>query len=221
MKLSKIKLHNYRCFGDGEQVISIDDLVAFIGNNSSGKTSALCALNCIFSENPNERVLKRSDFHLSKGVKPEELRQQEMYIETVFTFEELEKESGEEYAVPQFFESLVVDSQDGTPYLRIRLIATWESSTTLEGAIDSKIVYITCSEEQEITDDDIINAQRRDLDRIRVVYVPVVREPSRQLKNVSGTMMHQIMSSINWSDVTKQSVTTNYTGARIEKWMYN
>lgn len=207
MKLSKIKLHNYRCFGDGEQVISIDNLVAFIGNNSAGKTAALCALNCIFSENTNERILKRSDFHLPKDVKPEELLQQEMYIEAVFTFEELESEDGDKYAVPQFFESLVVDSQDGTPYLRVRLIATWESSTTLEGAIDSKVVYITCSEEQEITDDDIITAQRRDLDRIRVVYVLAVREPAKQLKNVSGTMMHQIMSSINWSDVTKQNVT--------------
>lgn len=69
-------------------------------------------------------------------------------------------------------------------------------------------MYITCSEKQEFTEEDIIDAQRRDLDRIRVVYIPAVREPAKQLKNVSGTMMHQIMSSINWSDVTKQNVTT-------------
>lgn len=208
MKLSKIKLHNYRCFGDGEQEILIEDLVAFIGNNSAGKTAALCALNCIFSENNNERILKRSDFHLPKETKPEELVQQDMYIETVFTFDELDREDGEEYAVPQFFESLVVDSQEGTPYLRIRLMATWESSSTLEGSIDSKVVYITCPEQQEITDDDIITAKRKDLDCIRVVYVPAVREPAKQIKNVSGTMMHQMMSSINWSDSTKQNVIT-------------
>ena len=207
MKLSKIKLHNYRCFGDDEQVILIDDLVAFIGNNSAGKTAALCALNCIFSENASDRILKRSDFHLPKDMKPEEFLRQERYIEAVFTFEELESEDGEKYAVPQFFESLVVDAQDGTPYLRVRLIATWENSTTLEGAIDSKVVYITCSEKQEFTEEDIRNAQRRDLDRIRVVYIPAVREPAKQLKNVSGTMMHQIMSSINWSDATKQNIT--------------
>lgn len=208
LKLSKIRLHNYRCFGESEQVILIDDLVTFIGNNSVGKSAALCALNCIFSENANDRVLKRSDFHLPKDKKPEELMQQEMYIEAVFTFEELEDEHGKKYAVPQFFESLVVDAPKGTPYLRVRLMATWESSTTIEGAIDSKVVYVTCSEEQEITDDDIITAPRRDLDRIRLIYVPAVREPAKQLKNVSGTMMHQIMSSINWSDTTKQNVTT-------------
>lgn len=208
MKLSKLKIHNYRCFGEGEQVILIDDLIAFIGNNSAGKTAALCALNCIFSENSNDRILKRSDFHLPKEMKPEELVEQEMYIEAVFTFEKLEGEHVEEYAVPQFFESLVVDSQNGIPYLRIRLMATWESSTTIEGAIDSKIVYVICPEEQEITDDDIVTAQRKDLDRIRVVYIPAVREPEKQLKNVSGTMMHQIMSSINWSDTTKNNITT-------------
>lgn len=208
MKLAKLKLHNYRCFGDGEQVILIDDLVAFIGNNSVGKTAALSALNCIFSENPNDRILKRSDFHLPKEIKPEELEEQKMYIEAVFNFDKLEAENGEEYAVPHFFESLVVDSQDGNPYLRIRLMATWESSTTIEGAIDSKIVYVTCSEEEKIMDDNMVIASRKDLDRIRVVYIPAVRKTEKQLKNVSGTMMHQIMSGINWSDTTKNNITT-------------
>jgi predicted ATP-dependent endonuclease of OLD family len=41
---------NYRCFGSEEQVILIDDLTTFIGNNSAGKTAALAALNCMFSE---------------------------------------------------------------------------------------------------------------------------------------------------------------------------
>ena len=50
MKLSKLKLHNYRCFGNGEQTIPIDNITAFIGNNSSGKTAALLALNCLFSD---------------------------------------------------------------------------------------------------------------------------------------------------------------------------
>ena len=47
MKLSKLKLKNYRCFGSEEQVILIDQLTTFIGNNSTGKTAALSAINCI------------------------------------------------------------------------------------------------------------------------------------------------------------------------------
>lgn len=48
LKLSKQKLYNYRCFGDVEQVIDINNITAFIGNNSTGKTAALLALNWLF-----------------------------------------------------------------------------------------------------------------------------------------------------------------------------
>ena len=63
MRLSKLKLMNYRCFGSEEQIILIDNLTTFIGNNSAGKTAALSALNCMFSENSGDRILQRSDFH--------------------------------------------------------------------------------------------------------------------------------------------------------------
>ena len=206
MKLSKLKIHNYRCFGNEEQVIPIDDITSFIGNNSSGKTAALLALNCLFSSNGAERVLSRSDFHLPLGKKPEEMESQELYIEALFTFEELEDGEDGTSSVPSFFKSLVVDSPNGTPYLRIRLEATWEKSSNIEGAIESKIYYITCPESEEITEKSKTMASRRDLDRIRVIYVPAVRDPSKQLKNVSGTMMHQIMNSINWSSSTQEKV---------------
>lgn len=209
MKLARLKIHNYRCFGDGEQIIPIDDSTAFIGNNSSGKTAALLALNCLFSNNSAERILKRNDFHLPQNVKPEELESQELYIEAVFTFDELEDERTEGgNAVPTFFKSLVVDNPGGTPYLRIRLEATWEKSSSIEGAIESKVYYITCPECEEITEEFKTSANRKDLDRIRVIYVPAVRDPAKQLKNASGTMMHQIMSNINWSVSTQEKVRT-------------
>ena len=78
LKLSKLKLYNYRCFGDVEQVIDINNITAFIGNNSTGKTAALLALNCLFSNNSNDRILKRSDFHLPKGKNPDELETQDL-----------------------------------------------------------------------------------------------------------------------------------------------
>ena len=207
MRLSKLKLMNYRCFGPEEQVILIDDLTTFIGNNSAGKTAALSALNCMFSENGGDRILQRSDFHLPKEMTPDEMESQNLYIEAVFEFEELRPETGGgEYGIPIFFQHLVVDNPGGLPYLRVRLEATWEKSSTIEGSIDSKISYITCPESVEIEDVHRTNAARRDLDKIRVVYIPAVRDPSRQLKNASGTMMYQVMSSINWSEETKGNV---------------
>lgn len=207
MKLIKLKVFNYRSFGNEEQIVPINELTTFIGSNSTGKTAALCALNCIFSANSNDRVLQRSDFHLPKDMKPDELEKQELYIEAIFTFEEL-KEDGEKgkYSIPPFFQSMVVGGEGEVPYLRIRLEATWEKSNNVDGSIESRVMYITCPEGAEVKDEHKATANRRELDCIRVIYVPAVRDPSRQLKNVSGTMMHQIMSSINWSDEIKNNV---------------
>ena len=207
MKLSKLKLYNYRCFGSDEQTIKIDDITSFIGNNSSGKTAALLALNLLFSSNSSDRVLSRHDFHLPKDKKPDELESQTLYIETVFIFEDFENEEAV-LTIPPFFKSFIVDKPNGSPYIRIRLEATWEKSNSIEGAIDSKIYYITCPEGETISEEAKSPASRRDLDRIRVIYIPAVRDPSKQLKNVSGTMMHQLMNCINWSETTQKTVKT-------------
>jgi len=208
MKLKKLKLYNFRCFGNQEQSIDIDDITAFIGSNSAGKTAALAALNCLFSENGADRVLKRSDFHLPKGKTPEEQDRQDMYIETVFEFESLSDEGDtDNYAIPVFFQSMVVDGPQKTPYLRIRLEATWERSNSIEGAIDNKIYYVTAPENSGIiSDNEKRPASRKELDQIRVLYVPAVRDPSKQLRNSSGSMLYQMMNCISWSEATRESV---------------
>lgn len=205
MRLSKIKLFNFRCFGEVEHTIAIDDLTTFIGSNSVGKTAALAALNCMFSEFTSDRNIRRSDFYVPKNVLPENMTEQKMYIETVFEFKNI-REGKEDDSIPQFFEHVIVDAPDGTPYIRIRLDATWEKSNTIEGAIDYQIRYITCPESEKIEDTDYVNAQRRDLDKIRVIYVPAVRDPSKQLKNTSGAMMYQLINSINWKDERRNNI---------------
>lgn len=207
MKLSKLKLYNFRSFGESEQVINFDELTALIGNNSAGKTAALIALNKIFADNSIDRNLERSDFFLPKNKNPEELEKQNLYIEAVFSFEELQTDQeGVLGAIPTFFDSFVVSMPSHSPYLRIRLEATWEKSNNAEGTIDSKIYYITCPEEEEIADENRRIVSRHDLNGIRMIYVPAVRDPSKQLKNVSGSMMYQIMNAINWQETTKENV---------------
>ncbi len=49
LKLSKLKFYKYRCFGDVEQVIDIDNITALIGNKNTGKAAALLVLDCLFS----------------------------------------------------------------------------------------------------------------------------------------------------------------------------
>ena len=161
----------------------------------------------MFSEYSSDRILQRSDFYLPKDISPDEIQTQHLHIEAVFEFDELQDaENCGKNVIPIFFQHLIVDNPGGLPYLRIRLDATWEKSSTIEGSIDSKINYITCPESVEIEESHCTSAPRRDLDKIRVVYIPAVRDPSKQLKNASGTMMYQIMNSINWSETTKENI---------------
>ena len=203
MKLQKIKLHNYRCFGDGEAVIGLEKLTALIGNNSAGKTTVLSAINKLFSPDASERNLQRGDFHVPKGMDPNHMQQVDMYIEAVFVFDELHEEGETSITgIPPFFESCVVDCPNGLPYLRIRLEASLDADASVNGSIDSNIYFITCSDGETIEDVNRTRAKRSVLDNIRVIYIPAVRDPSKQLRNVSGTMMYQIMNSINWSEAT-------------------
>lgn len=199
MKLVKVKLSNYCCF-EYETIINMDDFTAFIGNNSSGKTAILSALNKLFSAIPAERNIQSCDFFTPKNGDPEELDEKNLYIETVFTFDD------EEDAIPIFFNNFIVDSPQGQPFLRIRLIASWKKSILLEGSVDSKIFYITCPEGEDVTDDNCTPANRHDLNFIRMIYIPAMRNPAAQLKNASGSIIHQIMKSINWSTVTNNSI---------------
>ena len=205
MRLEKIKICNYRSFGT-EQTIDVDDLTTIIGNNSAGKTAALYALNTIFSPYASERIINRSDFHLLPNEKPEDVEHLELYIEAVFSFPEASSVDCDSTTTPLFYQSMQVSSPQGLPYIRIRLEAKWDRSNNIEGAIDSNIYYITSPEDEEISDSNRKIANRKELDNIRVIYVPAVRDPSKQLKNVSGTMIHQILNIVNWSNDTKEHI---------------
>lgn len=208
MKLKKLKICNYRSFGE-EKTIEFDDLTSFIGNNSSGKTAALSALQKLFGATPTERTLVRSDFHLNKSEKPEDVESKELYIEAVFEFEELNKDSENSNAIPIMFDQLTVDDEGKNPYLRIRLEATWSRGLTLEGSIDSKIYYIRQSElEGKILDSNKTPAKNQDLQRINLIYVPASRNPASQLKNASNSILYRVLSSINWTDEVKSSIST-------------
>ena len=207
MQLTKIILSNYRCFGKEPTNIEINNLTGFIGRNSSGKTALLSALMKLFGEKPSDRIIERSDFHIPEGIDPDNITNNELYIEAQFMFPELERE---EYnaSVPIFFKNMLVSEPSGKPYLRIRLEASWEKSSNPEGSIDTSIYYITSSTE-EISIEDKRNVRRHDLDQIKMIYVPAIRKPDEQLKNVSGTLISRLLNGISWSEHTKEKIKTN------------
>lgn len=196
MKLTKVIINNFRSFGES-QIIELNNQTVLIGNNSSGKTTVLQALSKLFSDKQNDRIIKKSDFHLPKGSRPGE-NTRNLFIETIFEFDELD---GTPYspAIPSFFEHFTVSKDGAKPFLRIRLESSWEDDGTVEGSIDTQFYYIS-SDEDTIRDEDKHRAPRKDLDKIRVLYVPASRTPEKELGNASGSMLSRLVNSINWTE---------------------
>lgn len=196
MKLTKVIINNFRSFGES-QIIELNNQTVLIGNNSSGKTTVLQALSKLFSDKQNDRIIKKSDFHLPKGSRPGE-NTRNLFIETIFEFDELD---GTPYsqAIPSFFEHFTVSKDGAKPFLRIRLESSWEDNGTVEGSIDTQFYYIS-SDEDTIRDEDKHRAPRKDLDKIRVLYVPASRTPEKELGNASGSMLSRLVNSINWTE---------------------
>lgn len=196
MKLTKVIINNFRSFGES-QIIELNNQTVLIGNNSSGKTTVLQALSKLFSDKQNDRIIKKSDFHLPKGSRPGE-NTRNLFIETIFEFDELD---GTPYsqAIPSFFEHFTVSKDGAKPFLRIRLESSWEDDGTVEGSIDTQFYYIS-SDEDTIRDEDKHRAPRKDLDKIRVLYVPASRTPEKELGNASVSMLSRLVNSINWTE---------------------
>ena len=203
MKLTKVIINNFRSFGES-QIIELNNQTVLIGNNSSGKTTVLQALSKLFSDKQNDRIIKKSDFHLPKGSRPGE-NTRNLFIETIFEFDELD---GTLYspAIPSFFEHFTVSQDGAKPFLRIRLESSWEDDGTIEGSIDTQIYYISSGKE-EFKEEDKHRAPRKDLDKIRVLYVPASRTPEKELGNASGSMLSRLVNSINWTEDEKKEIT--------------
>lgn len=209
MIIKEIILKNFRCFGPDEETIKFDDLTTIIGANSSGKSAILAALLKLFGRNGKERDLKRSDFHVPMGKKPEEIDENTLYIEAIISFPELvtDKKAAEK-TVPDLFKRMVVDNVGGDPYIRIRLDACWKKNNTPDGDIDWNISFITASREDDDGTSEENKSQAKVSDirsNIQMIYVPAIREPSHQLKNASGTILWRILNGINWpEDINEQ-----------------
>lgn len=208
MIIKELILKNFRCFGPDEETIEFDNLTTIIGANSSGKSAILGALLKLFGRNGEERDLKRSDFHVPMGKKPDEIDENSLFIEAIISFPELVTDkTAAEKTVPSLFQRMVVDDVDGGPYIRIRLDACWKRTNTPDGDIDWNISFITISrEEEEDPEKNRSPAKVSDIrSNIQMIYVPAIREPSHQLKNASGTILWRILNGINWpEDINEQ-----------------
>jgi len=84
MRLNKLLLHNFRCFKELE--LSLKNYNCFIGQNNSGKSTILSALNIFFDSTPKNILISESDF-LSK----------EDEVKIVVSFSDLESAATNEF----------------------------------------------------------------------------------------------------------------------------
>ncbi len=199
MMLSKLKISNFRCFSKEETVIIFHKLTTLIGANSTGKTATMQALIKLFGATQGEREIHRADFHLVAGQTPETLDDSNLYIEAVFQFPELKDAKSSKSAIPSFFRYFIVDGPEQVPYLRIRLESSYTRDESPEGAIDTKYYFVVSSESEELSEATKKSAPRNILSNIKCIYVPALRNPSEQLRNVSGTILYRLLSGVKWT----------------------
>ncbi|MDD2542400.1 MAG: AAA family ATPase, partial [Desulfuromonadaceae bacterium] len=212
MQITKLKVWNFRSFGPVETIIPLNDMSILIGSNSTGKTTAMQALIKLFGVHSKERELIRSDFHVPPTVNPSEMLEASLYIEAVIGFPELDGGlNAETGAIPPLFHQMIVNSPGETPYIRIRLSATWQRGNTPEGDIDSKLVFITVAENEEVSEENMITVKSHQRSLIQAFYVPAMRDPKSQLKNDSGTILYRLFKAIKWTDGLSDSLKTKST----------
>jgi putative ATP-dependent endonuclease of OLD family len=205
MRLGKLKIRNFRCFGPDETQVFLNDFVALIGANSTGKTALMHALLKLFGDQ-ELRQLRKSDFHVPDDMDPSEMNEASMYIEAVLVFPEL-RQSGDDAnrTVPPFFNHMIVQEPNSDPYVRIRLTAEWMKTASPEGDIDSRLEYIIAPEGEE-SPDKIIKVQARHRALIQVSYVPAMRDPSVHLRSSSNAILWRLLKSVQWSEELRSEV---------------
>jgi len=204
MRIARINLSGFRCFANTPTAIDLDDLTAIIGTNGSGKSTLLSALCRMFGTSSSDRTIRFEDFHITSGMSRDEVSQLSLYIEVRINLPELAS-NAPGTAVPECFNQMVVSAQDEAPYCRIRLEATWTRSNTDEGDIEQSIFWVKTPDEV-IPDDKKRELRAAERSRIHVLYIPAVREPSKQIRQASGSVMGRLLKAVQWSDEIGKSV---------------
>ena len=178
MFLESVSLTNFRCFGPVEQVIGLSSgLTAFVGANGSGKTALMHALLRQFGMTPDQRRVRRQDFHVP-ATESKAPSQRVLSIESILSFPELEVEAGDHTAVPEFFHQMAADDK-GRLKCRLRLQATWVDDGSLDGAIEQKFWAVRTFGAFEETD--LVELKTIDRSRVQMLYVPASRTGFRRL----------------------------------------
>ncbi|CAK0082318.1 recombination protein F [Burkholderia pseudomallei] len=203
MKLVRLRLFNFRSFGSDFAEIELDDMTFLLGPNGTGKTAVLQALARMFSLDPSQRKVSRSDFHVPVDEAPEDAPdERELWIEADFEFPELnEDDAGEEElpAVPGNFAHMQLLAEDGPVQVRFRLKATIDQ----DGDIEESFTYVTkVGEDGSPLEESRVSKQDRNA--IQVHYLPARRDPADHISYSANALLGRALRSADWSTEREQ-----------------
>ena len=198
MKLVRLRLSNFRSFGPEPTSIELDNMTFLLGPNGAGKTAVLLALARMFSLDPAQRRIKRSDFHVPSDEGPENVPdQRELWVEVDFEFPELDHENddgGDLPSVPGNFAHMQLVAENGPAQVRFRLKATIDQ----DDDIDEAFTYVI-SEDADGTPLEEIRVSKQDRSAIQIHYLPARRDPADHISYSANALLGRALRAADWN----------------------
>ncbi|MBN8438006.1 MAG: AAA family ATPase [Accumulibacter sp.] len=198
MKLVRLRLSNFRSFGPGPTSIELDNMTFLLGPNGAGKTAVLQALARMFSLDPAQRRIRRSDFYIPSDEAQENAPdERELWIEAEFEFRELDQDDADEAdlpAVPGNFAHMQLLAEDGPAQVRFRLKATIDQDDDIE----DNFTYVI-SEDADGAPVEESRVSKQDRSAIQVHYLPARRDPADHISYSATALLGRALRSADWS----------------------
>ncbi|HGA2317308.1 MULTISPECIES: ATP-dependent nuclease [Pseudomonas putida group] len=194
MILKQMRVCGFQSFGAKPVTVDFRKLTFLIGPNGSGKTATLQALCRLFSIDPNQRRLRKSDFFVAHD---EEHRPDErtLWIEADFYFPEIADETQEHPTIPCNFGHMRLDNINGVPRVRYRL----DASLGLDDEIEQSLRYVS-----EVDEDGNPVATspvpRDERNQIQVHYLPARRDPAEHITYGTNALLGRLLRAVNWAE---------------------
>lgn len=204
--IQSLTISGFRSFGpDGETIRLEEGLTTVVGPNASGKTAILGALGKMFGVTRAQRTVQRSDFHLPKGVPPDDRSTRTLSIEIIIALPELAKGTATSKTIAPVFKHMQIKEPKATPVCRARLEAEWTDDGTADGEVTQDLFWITTLDE-EFKDEQKTSVTAVDRGLIQVYYTPASRDAEAQIKASAGALAARLLRAIEWSAKAKKSI---------------